>query len=162
MWYTRLSDYLISQGYELCHCVLNYEVLFQIARVTVYVVKTNLTKTPKELEKTALHLKMEFEMKDLGKTLLYFNLKLEHCSDGILVYQSNYTLNMSPLSVPLIVHTLYANEIIEEVMESKFPYLSSTLRFVVLSSLYLDRTSPSLLILVKMQHCAYTQPLNWY
>ena len=67
MWYTCLSDYLISQGYELCPCVLNYEVLFQIARVTVYVVDTNLTKTPKELEKTASHLKMEFEIKDIWK-----------------------------------------------------------------------------------------------
>ena len=37
------------------------------ARVTVYVVNTNLTKTLEELEKTASHLKMEFEMKDFGK-----------------------------------------------------------------------------------------------
>ena len=145
-----------------CPCVLNYEVLFQIARVTVYVVNTNLTKTLEELEKTASHLKMEFEMKDLRKTRLCLDLKLKHCSDGILVYQSNYTPNVLPLSIPLIVHTLYANETLEEVMESEIPYLSSTLRFVVLSSLYLDRTSPSLLILVKMQHRAYTQPLNWY
>ena len=81
MWYTRLSDYLIIQGSKLCPCVLNYEVLFQIARVTVYVVDTNLTKTPEELEKTASHLKMEFEMKDLGKTRLCLDLKLKHCSD---------------------------------------------------------------------------------
>ena len=86
MWYTRLSDYLISQGYELCPCVLNYEVLFQIVRVTVYVVNTNLTKTLEELEKTASYLKMEFEMKDLGKTHLCLNPKLKHCFDGILVY----------------------------------------------------------------------------
>ena len=75
--------------------MLNYEVLFQIARVTVYVVDTNLTKTPEELEKTASHLKMEFEMKDLGKTCLCLDLKLKHCSDGILVYQSNYTIKVS-------------------------------------------------------------------
>ena len=146
MWYTRLRDYLISQGYELCPCVLNYEVLFQIARVTVYVVNTNLTTTPEELEKTSLHLKMKFELKDLRKTRLCLDLKLKHCSDSILVYQSNYTPKVSPLSIPLIVHTLYANETLEKVMESKIPYLSSTLCFVVLSSLYLDRTSPSLMI----------------
>ena len=105
---------------------------------------------------------MEFEIKDLGKTHLCLDLKLKHCSDGILVYQSNYTPNMSPLSIPLIVHTLYANETLEEVMKSEISYLSSTLRFVVLSSLYLDKTSPSMLILVKIQHRAYTQPLNWY
>ena len=94
MWYTRLSDYLISQGYELCPCVLNYEVLFQIARVTVYVVDIHLTKILEELEKTASHLKMEFEMKDRGKTQLCLDLKLKRCFDGILVYQSNYTSNV--------------------------------------------------------------------
>ncbi|KAM1873362.1 hypothetical protein ACFX13_007204 [Malus domestica] len=123
MWYTRLSDYLINQGYELCPCVLNYEVLFQIARVTVYVVNTNLTRTLEELEKTASHLKMEFKMKDLRKTCLCLDLKLKHCSDGILVYQLNYTQNVSPLSIPMIVHTLYANETLEESMESEIPYL---------------------------------------
>ena len=121
--------------------MLNYKVLFRIARVTVYVVNTNLTKTPEELEKTASHLKMEFEMKDLGKTRLCLNLKLEHCSDGILVYQLNYIPNVLPLSIPLIVHMSYANETLEEVMESEIPYLSSALRFIVLSSLYLDRIS---------------------
>jgi hypothetical protein len=74
-------------------------------------------------------------MNELGKT--HLNLKLKHCSDGILVYQSNYTLKVSPLSIPLIIHTLYANETLEEVMESEIPYLSSTLHFVVFSSLYL-------------------------
>ena len=77
MRYTRLSDCLISQGYELCPCVLNYEVLFQIARVTVYVIDTNLTKTLDELEKTTLHLKIEFEMKDLRKTRLCIDLKFK-------------------------------------------------------------------------------------
>ena len=66
-------------------------------------------------EKTDSHLKMEFEMKDLRKTPLCIDLKLKHCFDGILVYQSNYTPNMLPLSIPLIVHTLYANETLEEV-----------------------------------------------
>ena len=106
-----------------CPCVLNYEVLFQIARVTVFVVNTNLTKTPEELEKTDSHLKTEFEMKDLRKTRLCLELKLKHCSDGILVYQSNYTPNVLSLSIPLIVYTLYANETFEEVMESEIPYL---------------------------------------
>ena len=103
--------------------MLNYEVLFQIARVTIFVFNTNLTKTPEELEKIASHLKMEFKMKDLRKTRLFFDLKLKHCSDGILVYQSNYTPNVLPLRIPLIVHTLYANETLEEAMESEISYL---------------------------------------
>ena len=74
-------------------------------------------------------------MKDLRKTRLYLDLKLKPCSDGILVYQLNYTSNLLPLSIPLIVHTLDANDTLEEVMKSEIPYLSSTLRFVVLSSL---------------------------
>ena len=57
--------------------MLNYEVLFQIVRVTVYVVNTNLTKTLEELEKTASHPKMEFEMKDLRKTHLCIDLKFK-------------------------------------------------------------------------------------
>ena len=43
---------------------------------------------------------------------------LKHCSNDILVYKSNYTTNVLPLSIPLIVHMLYANETLEEVMES--------------------------------------------
>ena len=103
--------------------MLNYEVLFRIVRVTVFVFNTNLTKIPEELEKTDSHLKTEFEMKDLRKIRLCLDLKLKHCSDGILVYQSNYTPNVLPLSIPLIVHTLYANETLKEVMESEILYL---------------------------------------
>ena len=66
---------------------------------------------------------MEFEMNDLGKTRLCLDLKLKHYSNSILVYQSNYTQKVSHLSIPLIVHTLYANETLEEVMESEIPYL---------------------------------------
>ena len=62
-------------------------------------------------------------MKDLRKTRLCLDLKLKHCSDGILVYQWNYTPNVSPLSIPLTIHTLYANETLEEVMESEISYL---------------------------------------
>ena len=79
-----------------CPCVLIYEVLFQIAKVTVYVVNTNLTKTLEEHEKIVSHLKMEFEMNDLRKTRLCLDLKLKQCSDDILVYQSNYTPNVLP------------------------------------------------------------------
>ncbi|KAM1724626.1 hypothetical protein ACFX11_023055 [Malus domestica] len=38
-------------------------------------VDMNLTKTLEEFEKTALHLKTEFEIKDLGKTSLCLDLK---------------------------------------------------------------------------------------
>ncbi|KAM2886320.1 hypothetical protein COP2_013401 [Malus domestica] len=51
----------------------------------------NLIRTPEELAKTAAHLKSEFEMKDLGKTRYCLSIEIEHCSDEILVQQSNYT-----------------------------------------------------------------------
>lgn len=99
-----------------------------------------------EHEKIVLHLKTKFEIKDLGKTCLCLDLKLKHYSDGTLVYQSNYTLKVLPFEYTYDLLMLYANETLEEVMESKVPYLSSTLRFVVLSSLQLERTSLLLLI----------------
>ncbi|TQE09431.1 hypothetical protein C1H46_004924 [Malus baccata] len=68
-------------------------------------------------------------MKDLRKTHFFLGLKFKCYSDGTLVYQSNYTLKVLPLSIHVIVRTLYANETLEEVMESEVPYLSSTLRF---------------------------------
>ncbi|MBT0984610.1 hypothetical protein KJ032_26650, partial [Salmonella enterica subsp. enterica serovar Typhimurium] len=121
---------------ELCLCVFINKSHSGFAIVAVYVDDMNLIETLAELEEIAAHLKSEFEMKDLRKTRLCFDLKFKRCSDSILVYQSNYTPNVLLLSIPLIIHTLYANETLEEVMESKIPYLSSTLRFVVLSSLY--------------------------
>ena len=68
----------------------------ELLELQFYVVKPNLTKIPEELKKTALHLKMEFEMKDREKTRLCLDLKLKYFSNGILVYQSNYTLNVLP------------------------------------------------------------------
>ena len=50
----------------------------------------NLIRTPEELARTTVHLKSEFEMKDLGKTRYCLGLKIKHCSDEILVHQSNY------------------------------------------------------------------------
>ena len=60
----------------------------------VYVDNMNLIRTPEELKRTVVHLKSEFEMKDLGKTRYFLGLEIEHHSDGILVHQSNYTLKV--------------------------------------------------------------------
>ncbi|KAB2608569.1 hypothetical protein D8674_011737 [Pyrus ussuriensis x Pyrus communis] len=57
----------------------------------IYVDDMNLSGILKELEKTVAHLKMEFEKKDIEKTRYCVGLEIEHCSDGILVHQSNYT-----------------------------------------------------------------------
>ena len=115
MWYNRLSEYLTSQGYvnnELCPYVFIKKSHSRFAIVTVYVDDMNLIGTPTELEEIAMHLKSEFEMKDLGKTRYCLGLEIEHCSDGILVHQSNYTQKVlhrfnedkvKPLNTPMMI-----------------------------------------------------------
>ncbi|KAM1476214.1 hypothetical protein ACFX1S_038082 [Malus domestica] len=78
MRYNHLSEYLISQGYmnnELCLCVF---IKKSLAIVAVYIDDINLIGTPEENERTAAHLKLEFEMKNLRKTRYYLNLEIEH------------------------------------------------------------------------------------
>jgi len=71
MWYNHLSEYLTSQGYvnnELCPYVFIKKSHYEFAIVVVYVNDMNFIGTPEELARTTVHLKLEFEMKDLGKT----------------------------------------------------------------------------------------------
>jgi len=138
----RLSEYLISQGYEnneLCPCMFIKKSHSEFAIVAVYVDDMNIMGTLEELEKTALHLKSEFELKDLEKTRFCLGQELEHCVDDILVHQSNYTLKVlrcfnedktKPSSTPMDVHTLdvardpfHLKEIEREVLEPEVPYL---------------------------------------
>ncbi|KAM1465894.1 hypothetical protein ACFX15_043696 [Malus domestica] len=144
MWYNRLSEYLASQGYvnnKLCPCVFIKKSHSEFAIVAVYVDDMNLIETLEELTRTVAHLKSEFEMKDLGKTRYCLGLEIEHCLDGILVHQSNYTQmvlrcfnkdKVKPSSTPMIVCLLDAkrdpfrpNEDNEEILEPKVPYLSA-------------------------------------
>ena len=89
-----MNEHLTSQGYvnnELCPCVFIRTSHFGFAIVAVYVDDMNLIGSLAELEKIVVHLKSEFEMKDLGKTRYCLGLEIEHCSDEILGHQSNYT-----------------------------------------------------------------------
>ncbi|KAM1225989.1 hypothetical protein ACFX2G_045625 [Malus domestica] len=144
MWYNRLSEYLTSQGYvnnELCPCVFIKKSHSEFAIVAVYVDDMNLIGTPEELARTASHLKSKFEMKDLGKTRYCLGLEIEHCSDGILVHQSNYTQKVlrrfnedkaKSSSTLMVVRTLDAKrdpfrskKDDEEILEPEVPYLSA-------------------------------------
>ena len=94
MWYNRQSEYSTIQRYmnnEVCPCVFIKKSHSEFVIIVVYVDDINLIGTPAELEEIVAHLKSKFEMKDLGKTRNCLRLKIEHCSDGILVHQSNYT-----------------------------------------------------------------------
>ena len=94
MWYDRLSEYPLKEGFEnnpICPCVFIKKSEFGFAIVTVYVNDLNLVGTPEELTKTADYLKNEFEMKDLSKIKFCLDLQIEHLPDGILIHQSTYT-----------------------------------------------------------------------
>ena len=87
------------------------------------------------------YLKMEFEMKDLGKTKFCLGLQLEQLPKGVFVYQSTYTMralemfNMSkchPLKTPMVVQSLEADKDPfrpkgddEEVLGLEVPYMST-------------------------------------
>ena len=60
MWYNRLSEYLIKEGYinnVICPCVFIKKSNFGFAIVAVYVDDINLVGMPEELNKTAECLK---------------------------------------------------------------------------------------------------------
>ena len=144
---------------ELCPRVFIKKSHSGFAIVAVYVDDMNLIGTLAELEEIAAHLKSKFEMKDLGKTRYCLGLEIEHCSDGILVHQSNYTQKVlrrfnedkvKPSSTPMVVRTLDAKrdpfrpkKDEEEILEPKVPYLSAIGLYCTWLSA-LDPTSPSL------------------
>ena len=93
MWYNRLSEYLLREGYLnnlICPCVFIKKSETEFAIISVYVDDLNLVETLEELIKTAKCFKREFEMKDLGETKFCFGLQIEHFLNGVLVHQSTY------------------------------------------------------------------------
>ena len=71
MWYNRLSEYLLKEGYAnnlICPCIFIKKSKTGFAIIAIYVDDLNLIGTPEELTRTENYLKREFEMKDLGKT----------------------------------------------------------------------------------------------
>ena len=77
MWYNRLSEYLLKEGFEnnlIRPCVFIKKSEFRFAIIAVYVDYLNLIGTPEKLIKTTTYFKSEFEMKDLVKTKFYFGL----------------------------------------------------------------------------------------
>ena len=94
MWYNRLSEYLIKEGYTndaICPCVFIKKTISEFVVLAIYVDDINLIGTPIELQKAIDYLKNEFEMKDLGRTKLCFGLQIKHLTNGIFVHQSAYT-----------------------------------------------------------------------
>ena len=73
MWYNRLSQYLLKEGYAnnpICPCVFIKKTIVGFAILAIYVDDLNLIGIPEELINIANYLKKEFEMKDLRKKKL--------------------------------------------------------------------------------------------
>lgn len=64
MWYNRLSEYLIKQGYindAICPCIFIKKTTLGFVILAVYVDDINLIGTPEEVQKAIEYLKKEFE-----------------------------------------------------------------------------------------------------
>ena len=78
MWYNRLSEYLLKEGYAnnpICPRIFIKKLKTGFAIIFIYVDDLNLIGTLEELTRTENYLKREFEMKDLGKTKFYLRLR---------------------------------------------------------------------------------------
>jgi hypothetical protein len=164
MWYNRLSEYLLKEGFKnnpIYPCVFNKKSESRFAIIAIYVNDLNLVGTSEELIKTDTYLKSEFEMKDLGKTK-FCGLQIEHFLNGIIVHQSTYTEKVlkhfyiekaHPLSTSVVVRSLdvkkdpfHPREDGEEILNPEIPYLS-----VINALMYLANcTCPDIAFLVNL------------
>ena len=144
MWYNRLSEYLLKEGYvnnPICPCIFIKKSETRFAIIVVYVDDLNLVGTLEELTRITIYLKKEFEMKDFGKTKFCLGLQIEHFPNGVLVHQSTYIKKVlkrfymdkaHPLSSPMVVRSLDVKndsfrpcEKDEELLGPEVPYLSA-------------------------------------
>jgi len=143
MWYNRLSEYLISQGYEnneLCPCVFIQKSHFRFGSLYYMSITWISFGTLEELEKTTC------EMKDPEKTRFCPGLELKHCVNGIPVPQLITTSRYCDILIKIkrsfctlmVVHTLDAAGDPFRLMEDRKRYWSPKflilvqLRFIVL------------------------------
>jgi hypothetical protein len=84
---------LLNKGYsnsDDCPCVFIRKSSTRFCLISVYVDDLDIIVYAKDIDKALNHLKMEFEMKDLGRTKFCLGLQLDHLQTGILVHQSAY------------------------------------------------------------------------
>ena len=99
----------------ICPCIFIKKPETGFAIIDVYVDNLNLIGTSEEFTRIAKYLKIEFEMKDLGKAKFCFGLQIERFPTGVLVHQLAYTKKIlkcfymdkaHPLSSLMIVRSL--------------------------------------------------------
>jgi hypothetical protein len=109
--------------------------------ISVYANDLNIIGHTKDSDEAHNHLKIEFEMKDLGRTKFCLGLQLDHLQTSILIHQSIYVqkilekFNMDKAysaRTPMVVHALEKDtdpfrpkEEGEEVSGQEYPYLSA-------------------------------------
>ena len=118
MWYNRLSEYLLKEGYmnnSICPCVFIKKTISKFINIVVYVDDLNIIETHKEILEAIMYLNNEFEMKDIREIKYCISLQIEPFQSGILLHQSNYTENVlkrfnmdkaNPLSTTMVVRSL--------------------------------------------------------
>jgi hypothetical protein len=71
MWYNRLKEFLLNKGYsnsDDCSCVFIRKSSTEFCIILIYVDDLNIIGHSKDIDETHNHLKIEFEMKNLGRT----------------------------------------------------------------------------------------------
>jgi hypothetical protein len=89
MWYNRLSEFLLMKGYtknDDCPCVFIKKSSNGFCIISVYVDDLNIIGNEEDINEARHHLKIEFEMKNLGHTKFCLGLQLENLPSGILVH----------------------------------------------------------------------------
>jgi hypothetical protein len=87
MWYNRLKEFLRNKGYsnnDDCSCVFIRKSTTEFCIISTYVDDLNIIDHTKDIYEARNYLKIEFEMKDLGKTKFVLGLQLEHIHTNIL------------------------------------------------------------------------------
>jgi hypothetical protein len=88
-----LKEFFLNKGYsnhDDCPCVFIRKSTTEFCITLVYMDNLNIIGHIKDIDETRNHLKMEFEMKDLGKTNFFLGLQLEYLQTCIFVHQSAY------------------------------------------------------------------------
>jgi hypothetical protein len=142
MWYNRLKEFLLNNGYsnnDDCPCVFIRKSSTRFCIISVYVDDLNIIVTELDINEKQDHLKMKFEIKDLGKIKFCLGLQLKHFPTGILIHQLAYVqkvlekfnMNKAYLSKTHMVVRALEKDIDsfrphqegEEVLGFEYPYL---------------------------------------
>jgi hypothetical protein len=71
MWYNRLKEFLLNKGYsnsDDCSYVFIRKSSTEFCIILIYVDDLNIIGHSKDIDEAHNHLKIEFEMKNLGRT----------------------------------------------------------------------------------------------